>query len=178
MAFACLLFYRIDSESCRTLVRICGLMSWGRKRVEKSSLSAHIDCLWMPSCTIDCTQQVDEWMSCFGFEVRAEVIVRGCRPPAAPAWYSLLSLTSSNWERLKKKKKQASARLHIRFLEAWCFATVLPTTLRRMIQRILWSWAVHRLLQLSLGFQHTHSVRTCSRMNRGRCSYPHSQEGR
>lgn len=72
------------------------------KTQKKSSLSAHIDCPWMPSCTIDCTQQVDEWMSCSGFEVRAEVIVRGCRLPAAPAWYSLLPLTSSNWEILKK----------------------------------------------------------------------------
>lgn len=59
---------------------------------------ASIDNLWVPSCAIEYTQQVYEWRSCWGHCLGFHVF-NGCGLPAEATWYSVLSLTSSYWNK-------------------------------------------------------------------------------
>ena len=48
----------------------------GRNREWEAATKERIDCLWVSSCTIDCTQRVDEWRSYLASRFGAEVIVQ------------------------------------------------------------------------------------------------------
>lgn len=54
----------MDSGGCGPLIGIPASPHGGGEggAVKESSLCGHIDCPRLPSCTVDCTQQVDEWM--------------------------------------------------------------------------------------------------------------------
>lgn len=176
MAFACLLFYRIDWKLQDSRKNLRAYILRQETCGEKQPLCRY----WL---SLDAV--LHHWLHSAGWWVDELFWLRGsgwgyCPLLQAPGCNRLIFTSVSHFFQLgkiKKKKLKTSLSQTCKIPWSVVFCNNF-TTPWRMIQRILWSWAVHRLLQLSLGFQHTHSVRTCLRMSRGRCSYPHSWEGR